>query len=161
MANLTSTGVTAGRIGRSTSVQMNSTLAGQSGSIFINDWTSVYNQDAEIFTNVVSGSVQGLKTLLAGTYHFSWTVYMENFNSNAGYTQQHISTGASAYLAKSYFIVDAASVNGEWSKYQHSTIIDASANDIHGIRCNRSVGTYTVSGLDSTTLTAIYLGPTS
>ena len=157
-ANLTSNGVTAGRIGKSASVQMNGDLSGQSTDIYINDWTSVYNQDAEIFTNVVSGSVQGLKTLLAGTYHFSWTVYMENYSSNAGYAQQHLSTGTSTYVSLSYFINATSTIDGEWQKHQHSTTYVATADTVHGIRANRSAGTYTVSGSGNTTIVATYLG---
>ena len=46
-ASLTSSGVTDGRIGRSASAYMTSTVSGQSGGVYLNDWTAFYNQDSE------------------------------------------------------------------------------------------------------------------
>jgi hypothetical protein len=141
---------------------MNGSLSGQSGRIYINDWISDYNQDAEIFTCVTSSSPQGVKTLLAGTYHFSWTIYMEGYDNNSGYEQQHLCTGANTTVDVSYHITQVpANADGEWTKFQHSTTLIVSANDVWGISPNRSTGTYVVSGGTATTIVATYLGAAS
>jgi hypothetical protein len=153
-----------GLIGASCRIYLTSSATGLSGEQYLSDraWTLHYNDDANLYTPLLSASDSGIKILVAGTYLFHWSVYNDGLNTDSTYIQQFLAyvEGTNVTIPESYVIQGSANFGSgsDWFKPSNSAIVEISANQIISSYFNVQSGTVAVNnGINATFITACYL----
>jgi hypothetical protein len=152
------------RKGNSCRMYLTNTIASITGNQYCADHAMSldYNDDATLYSPQTSAGKSGIKILVAGTYLFTWSMYTEGLSDSNGYVQQYLSevSSSNVTISRTYYIFghDGVGTGGDWHKPLQASTLQIAANQIINTFWNRSSGSMTCSGGDSSTfLVATYL----
>jgi hypothetical protein len=138
-----------GVIGDTASAWLTSSIAASAGETYVNDWSQEFNQNTNIFEVVTSGSPQGIKVLVAGTYACSWSIYTYGSGISSGsYESQYLTLNAASKVAETY-IIDGRELSMHSDKYDKKSnchILELAVNSVIGVVIAIPSASHTISG---------------